>query len=165
MDIIETKIKGFEKYTINIFGEIKNIKTGRILKNTKNSDGYYKTALSQNGVMKYFKIHRLIAQHFLPNPGNKPIVDHKDNDKKNNSIDNLRWSSNQENCRNTVKQKNTSSIYKGVSWYAKSKKWRAQICNKTKIRLGYYLTEEEAGKAYDKYIIDHNLQEFLKLNF
>jgi hypothetical protein len=115
--------------------------------------------------MKYFIIHRLIAQYFIQNPENKPMIDHKDNDIKNNSIDNLRWSSYQENCRNTVKQKNTSSIYKGVSWHAKNKKWRAQICNKKNINLGYYFTEEDAGKAYDKYIIELNLQEFFKLNF
>jgi len=165
-DIIEIKqIKDFENYTINILGEIKNIKTGNILKQSIDGKGYYKIKLSQNNIKKTLNIHRLLAQHFIPNPENKAIVDHKDNNIKNNSIDNLRWCSRQQNAQNSVKQKNTSSIYKGVFWSIKNKKWITYLHINKKIYLGSFTTEEDAGKAYDKYIIEHNLQEYFKLNF
>ena len=47
-----------------------------------------------------YKLHRILAKHFLPNPENLPEVDHIDRDKTNNSIENLRWTSRSENCRN-----------------------------------------------------------------
>jgi len=165
-DIIEIKIKDYENYTINILGEIKNIKTGRILKYSTDKDGYYKIGLSKNSVQKIYSIHRLIAQHFIPNPENKPFIDHKDNNKKNNSIDNLRWCSSLENNRNVAKKKGLSSIYKGVCFDKKTKKWRVSIrINNTKKYLGLYTIEEEGAKVYDNYIIYHNLQEYFKLNF
>ena len=47
-----------------------------------------------------YKLHRILARHFLPNPDDLPQVDHIDRNKTNNSIENLRWVSNSENCRN-----------------------------------------------------------------
>jgi len=157
-DIIKTKqIKDFENYTINILGEIKNIKTNKILKHSIDECGYYKINLSQNNIKKTFSIHRLLAQYFIPNPENKVIVDHKDNNIKNNSIDNLRWFSWHEKIN-----KNTSSITNNSI----SKKWNTRLyINKKYIFLGSFITEKDALHAYDKYIIDNNLQEYFKLNF
>ena len=53
--------------------------------------GYLSVALYKNGIRKDYKLHRLVAQHFIPNPENKPEVNHKDENKTNNCVDNLEW--------------------------------------------------------------------------
>lgn len=57
----------------------------------KIDEGYYRVALSKDGVKKLFKVHRLVAQAFIPNPDNLPVVNHKDEDKSNNIVTNLEW--------------------------------------------------------------------------
>lgn len=59
--------------------------------------GYYYTNLSKNGKMKTHKAHRLVAEHFIPNPQNKYAVNHKDGNKANNTITNLEWVTQSEN--------------------------------------------------------------------
>lgn len=63
----------------------------KILKIWKNNKGYGLVTLSKNGTHKKFQVHRLVALHFLPNPSNLPEVNHKDENKLNNSVDNLEW--------------------------------------------------------------------------
>lgn len=53
--------------------------------------GYFSVQLFKNGVGTRFKVHRLVAEAFIPNPENKPTVDHIDRDRRNNDISNLRW--------------------------------------------------------------------------
>lgn len=90
-------INGYENlYQISNFGNIKNNK-GQILKQFKNHKGYLITQLSNNGKSKTFIVHRLVAQAFIPNPENKPQINHKDTNKLNNYIDNLEWVTNSEN--------------------------------------------------------------------
>lgn len=57
----------------------------------KINNGYYVVGLNKNGVKKIFKVHRLVALAFIPNPKNLPIVNHKDENKLNNNINNLEW--------------------------------------------------------------------------
>lgn len=83
-------IKGYERYEISNQGEVKNSKTNRILKKDS-SRKYYEVALSKNGKVKKFSIHRLVAEMFIPNPENKPQVNHKDGNKLNNNVSNLEW--------------------------------------------------------------------------
>jgi hypothetical protein len=83
-------IDGQENYAISSFGKVKNTKTGKILKGSVNSNGYLHINLYDDGVMKTHKIHRLVACAFINNPDNKECVDHKDNNKTNNHIKNLR---------------------------------------------------------------------------
>ena len=66
-----------------------------------------------NKLKQYFA-HRLVAQAFLPNPENKPVVDHIDGDTMNNYIGNLRWATSEENARNTKKYRNNTSGVTGV---------------------------------------------------
>lgn len=77
---------------INELGEIFNTKTGQAKKPTLASNGYYLISLYKKNRPKYFNIHKLLAELFIENPNNYPIVNHKDGVKTNNKLDNLEWS-------------------------------------------------------------------------
>lgn len=84
-------------YSINEFGEVYSFKTRKVLKHNKNSRGYYTVQLYVDKKVSIHRVHRLLAEHFIPNPHNLPQVDHKDEDKSNNIVSNLRWCTNKEN--------------------------------------------------------------------
>lgn len=115
MEEIWKDIKGYEGlYQVSNLGKIKSL--GRIierigpkgsrfyrtypeklLKYCKDTRGYYRANLALNGVNTTIKVHRVVAQAFIPNPEGKPQINHKDGNKQNNSIYNLEWCDNQEN--------------------------------------------------------------------
>lgn len=70
---------------------------GKIMKPKKDKDGYLIIILYKNGKDKTYKMHRLVAQAFIPNPNNQPYINHKDEDKQNNLPENLEWCSAQYN--------------------------------------------------------------------
>lgn len=77
-------------YQVSDTGMVKNTKTGRILK--PYAGDYYTVTLSKPGVKSTCRlVHRLVAEAFLPNPNNLPQVNHKDENKHNNSVSNLEW--------------------------------------------------------------------------
>lgn len=84
-------------YSISEDGLIRNDKTGRIITGTDKSCEYIKTTLTIDGVLKTFQVHRLVAETFIPNPENLPIVHHKDRNKHNNHVSNLAWVSYKDN--------------------------------------------------------------------
>ena len=87
-------IKGYEgKYKISSYGKVKSLKhkDEKLLKPSYDKDGYKQVILCNNGKGKKWFIHRLVAIHFLPNPNNLPQVNHKDEDKANNVVENLEW--------------------------------------------------------------------------
>ena len=90
------QIKGYD-YEINSQGEIKSIKTGKLLKQVNSWNGYLRVNLYRKGVRKGFMVHRLVAENFISNPNSLPEVNHKDFNKANNEVDNLEWCSKQEN--------------------------------------------------------------------
>ena len=69
----------------------------KIVKSNLIGAGYLGLAIGANGIKKRFIVHRLVAQAFIPNPENKPCVNHKDGNKLNNCIKNLEWVTYQEN--------------------------------------------------------------------
>lgn len=88
------KIEHNPNYSINEYGEIRNDVTGKIKTPFVNKrNGYLTIDLWHDNKSKKYTIHRLLAEAFIPNPENKPTVDHKDGNRKNNSLDNLRWAS------------------------------------------------------------------------
>ena len=89
----------FPGYKISNDGHVYSEKTKRVLNKIKNSSGYYHICLTIDGKMQYQLLHRLIAMAFIPNPDNKPFVNHIDGNKKNNMIENLEWVTNQENIK------------------------------------------------------------------
>lgn len=86
------KIKGFEMYSINEAGEVRNDSTGKLKKTyTNKATGYECVDLWQENKGTKKAVHRLLATAFIPNPENKPTVDHKDGNRQNNALENLRW--------------------------------------------------------------------------
>lgn len=91
MNEIWRDIKGYEGiYQVSNFGRIRDIK-GKTIKQQISKDGYFRVGLSFNHKRKYYFVHRLMAEVFLPNPDNKKFVVHIDHDRKNNQISNLKW--------------------------------------------------------------------------
>ena len=85
-------VKGFEtRYCICSDGRLKNFKQGNYLTPCPDSSGYLGTKCG-GGANTMVKIHRIVAEHFLPNPENMPYVNFKDGDKLNCNVDNLFWS-------------------------------------------------------------------------
>ena len=83
-------IPGYEGlYEVSNLGRIRNKKTGRILKLETSHQGYKRIRFSKGG--KKFAVHRLVAEAFIPNPQNLPMINHKDEDKTNNAVDNLEY--------------------------------------------------------------------------
>tara|TARA_R110000823_G_C15735954_1_gene480290 strand:+ start:26 stop:724 length:699 start_codon:yes stop_codon:yes gene_type:complete len=149
------------RYKIYKNGDIescyKNSKT-KILKPTKNKKtGYFNINLCKKGQRKSFLIHRLIGIHFIPNPENKEMIDHIDGNIVNNSISNLRWVSQQENCLNA---KNYGKHKKGVTFNKNSQKFQTRITvNGKEKHLGYYETEDEAHEVYKaKFLEIHGIE-------
>lgn len=115
MEEIWKDIKGYEGlYQVSNIGRIKslgrtvikislkgNIFTKsypeKLLKFSKDTKGYLRTSLALNGINRTIKVHRVVAQAFIPNPNNLEQVNHKDGDKKNNNVYNLEWCNNQKN--------------------------------------------------------------------
>lgn len=87
------KLKVNNNYSINENGEVRNDITGHIKTPTLNKqNGYLCVDLYMNNKRTKVPIHRLVAEAFIKNPDNKPTVDHKDGNRQNNAISNLRWS-------------------------------------------------------------------------
>ena len=87
------KIEGYSRYSVNEVGDVRNDRTGRILRWGQDKRwGYYNICLYDDSGKKRGRwIHRLVAEAFIPNPDNLPQVNHKDENKANNSVENLEW--------------------------------------------------------------------------
>ena len=85
-------IKGYEGlYAITTEGDVYSYKRKKFLKPADNGTGYLFVILHKDGKVKNYKIHRLVAEAYLPNPNNLPQVNHKDENKTNNCLQNLEW--------------------------------------------------------------------------
>ena len=84
------QIRSFDRYVKYSNGRI-HLHKGKVLSPIKDKDGYLQVNLCYNGKIHQIKVHRIVAQAFIPNPNNLPQVNHKDEDKTNNSVDNLEW--------------------------------------------------------------------------
>jgi hypothetical protein len=124
---------------------------GGILKGGKDKDGYLLIILYKDGKRETRKFHRLIAETFIPNPNNYPMVNHKNGIKYDNRLENLEWCTARENAAHYYSSTNKSSKYVGVRFYKNNGKWNARISiDKKLIHLGYFDTEILAANAYQQ---------------
>lgn len=118
MEEIWTDIKEYEGlYQVSNVGRVKSfdtkdkldrIRKGRVLKPRRNKTGYLQVTLCKNGKHKTHSLHRLVAESFIPNPENKPQVNHIDEDKTNNMVSNLEWSTSKENSNHGTRNERVS---------------------------------------------------------
>ena len=104
-------IEGYEGlYQISDHGRVKSLKYGkeRILKPCMTCNGYLTVRLCKNRKVIRCYVHRLVAAAFMPNPDNLPQINHKDEDKTNNNVDNLEWCSAAYNCNYGSRNKQIS---------------------------------------------------------
>lgn len=98
------QIKGFENYYITEDGEVWSNNINRYMKQSKNSGGYLCVQLFSETVRKKpTRIHRIVAETYIPNPNNYEQVNHKDGNKENNAVENLEWCSAIENVNHAWK--------------------------------------------------------------
>ena len=100
-NMVFKKIEGYDNYLICGSGAVYSLqkKSARKLKPEVTAKGYLRIDLYKDNARKHCRVHRLVAQAFIPNPCGFDTVDHIDGNKKNNCISNLQWLSNGDNTR------------------------------------------------------------------
>lgn len=95
----------YSQFEIDEFGNIRNKRTGTIYKRTIGKNGYYIVTLpmGKRGVVKSVRVHKALAESFIPNPHQYKVVNHKDENKLNISLDNLEWVTSQMNTQLSLK--------------------------------------------------------------
>ena len=155
-------ITDYPTYSVSSFGNIRNDKTGKILKKSIGTNEYLRVCL-YNKKSKDLKIHRLVGLSFIDNSNNYRELDHINGDKNDNSVANLRWCNREINVANTAKylKGKYSSKYRGVYYHSKNNCWCCSITtNKKKYHLGSFNTEKEAVEVRNNYITENNLPHY-----
>ena len=113
-------ISGYEgKYQVSNTGKVRSLNYKRTRKSkvlkicTNKKDGYKRVMLFKNGKYKAYLVHRLVAQAFIPNPNNYPIINHKDENRSNNYYKNLEWCTYEYNNNYGGKNERISKSRKG----------------------------------------------------
>lgn len=134
MEIIES----FENYTIKFDGTVTNNKTGHEMAHAI-VGGYKCISLRNlNGKRGQYKIHRLLALHFIANPNNYSTVDHIDGNPQNNNLQNLRWVTSQQNQHNQQKAK-------GYFFHKRDNKWGGPNTKQWSEKVSWTLQHRRRG--------------------
>ncbi len=124
------RLKEFPDYGISRDGRVYKFSKKKLISASANSQGYLLVSLYLEGRWYTKRLHRILAQVYLPNPLHKPFVDHIDRNKLNNSLENLRWVTPLENSQNQSLYSTNRSGVKGVCFRQKTGKYRMTItCN------------------------------------
>lgn len=139
------------KYLVSTTGKIYRYKGGELkeLKITRSSKGYVKVRISIDGKVYNRNIHRMVAETFIPNPENKPEVNHKDTNKKNNKISNLEWVTRKENADHAYE----NGLFGKNESFSKS-----TISNNTCIKICEYLQDTDKTTVEIAKIVNCNVK-------
>lgn len=150
-DFCQINVKGLENYLIDKNGNVYSKYYKCLLKQRLNHKGYYRVALRQKGYNKRkreFFVHRLVALTFIPNPDNLPQVNHKDENKLNNYVENLEWCDNKYNCLyGTAIQR--AVLKRRGRVIADSQKQRIKLGQPKRIKINQYTLEGKFVRSYD----------------
>jgi len=149
-------VAGYEGlYEVSDAGNVKRVGAAAPLRPQKIGQ-YHGVNLCKEGIHKIHKIHRLVATAFIENPHQKPCVDHRDRDKLNNAVANLRWATRTENAWN-AKHGGSTTGHKGVYLHSCGKfVARVSTAHKTAKHIGLFATKEEAAQAYQQAALQHH---------
>lgn len=118
------KFRNYENYIIYSDGKIFSTTRNKFLTNKIMQDGYCRLQLWDKCQYKMFNVHRIVAEVFIPNPENKPFVNHKNGNKQDNRVENLEWVTQKENIAHAYKTglskiqaKNTGNRCKKIDQY------------------------------------------------
>tara|TARA_R110000824_G_scaffold88181_5_gene216828 strand:+ start:93 stop:542 length:450 start_codon:yes stop_codon:yes gene_type:complete len=149
MDIV-----GYENYLIYDDGRVYSKRKGKFMKPSL-SWGYFRINLKSENKIKYntLSVHRLVALHYIANPENKKEVDHKDRDRINNNVNNLRWATRLENSQNLGNYKTNTSGVKNICYDKFQNRWKYRKMINGKNNLKYFNTLEDAVEYKSKFEI------------
>ena len=149
-------VKDYEDcYLVSNFGRVFSLpKTdsagrvlaGKICKAQKHSNGYFFVPLTKNGKTKQMRIHRLVADAFIPNPYNAPEVNHIDGKKENNFASNLEWCTRAENNKHAIKFGLRDLTYMHIQARKANMRAVCQLDNNHEV-IAVYPSMTDAGKA------------------
>lgn len=124
-----------------------------IRKQSKDDKGYLIVKLSKNNISHTIKVHKLVANAFIPNPFKLPQINHRDEDKTNNNVDNLEWCTNKYNCNYGTHNKRMSktlskTVYQYSNNYDLIKVWDSAVqCSRENSRYNHrHISECCLGK-------------------
>ena len=119
-------VVGFEVYEVSNQGDVRNAKTGNVLKCRADKKGYLRVNFRRDGKLYEKLVHRVVAMAFIPNPDGKPIIDHKNTIPSDNRVENLRWSTCKENNNNPLTRKHNSEAKSGSNHPLYGKKHKTE---------------------------------------
>ena len=136
----------YSDYEISNLGNVRNKTTGFVLSPFPNTNGYLVVGIAK----KHIRVHRLIAQAFIPNPENKSDIDHINRIKDDNRIENLRWATKQENMQNVAIQKNNQLGHQYICPHTNG--YIFQLVRNGVKYSKFYKTLDDAVKGRDLYL-------------
>ncbi|MDD3142536.1 MAG: HNH endonuclease [Lachnospiraceae bacterium] len=156
--VVRKQVRGYEGYyEVDIFGRVYGIErtiqvkdrkrcyektvSGKIMKQSMHTQGYKTVSLTKYGITQTEFVHRIVAEAFIPNPKNLPFVNHKDEDKTNNFVENLEWCSAKYNTNYGTAKKRRIRKIKGI---LHSNEHKEKISNSLK---KYYKTHNSPTKG------------------